>query len=318
MTVMTNHRLSKLGGVISRKDRIAEDFRKNKFLYFLIIPVIVYYLVFMYWPMYGVQIAFKDFSPGLGIFHSPWAGFKHFYAFFTGRYFVRVFSNTLLISSYGLLFGFTSQIVFALLLNEIYNQKFRRSIQTISYLPHFISLVVICGIIKDFVATDGIINDIMAFLGGGRVSFLQEPEYFRAIYIISGIWQEMGWNSIIYIAALSMISPQLYEASVIDGAGRWKQLWNITLPGILPTITILLILNIGRLLNVGFEKIILLYNPATYDTADVISSFVYRKGLQEMNFSYSTAVGLFNSVINFVLLITANFISRKVSENSLW
>lgn len=297
---------------------LARDFMRNKYIYMMAIPMIVYYILFHYQPMYGAIIAFKNFSPARGILGSPWAGFTHFESFFNGVYFWRVLRNTLLINVYNLMFGFPAPIVLALLLNEIRHNVFKRTVQTVSYLPHFISIMVVCGMIIDFTSSDGIINDIVAMFGGERATLLLKPELFRTIYVGTNIWQEVGWGSIIYLAALTSIDPQLYQAATIDGASRWKQLWNITIPGIMPTIVILLILRIGQMMNVGFEKIILLYNPNTYETADVISSFVYRKGLLEFNYSYSAAVGLFNSVINFALLLTANRISRKVNETSLW
>lgn len=282
------------------------------------LPVVAYYIIFHYAPMYGAIIAFKEFNPALGIMGSPWVGFKHFKSFFEGVYFWRLVRNTLLISVYSLIWGFPAPIILALLLNEVKNKYFKRTVQTVSYLPHFISLVVVCGIIKDFTSTDGVINDIIEFLGGERTNFLMIPEWFRPIYVGSGIWQEVGWGSIIYLAAITNIDPQLYEAATIDGASRWKQIWHITLPGIVPTIVILLILRLGGLMSVGFEKIILLYNSATMETADVISSYVYRRGLLDFDYSFSAAVGLFNSVINLILITSANRLSRKVSETSLW
>ncbi len=307
-----NHKITRLGSYL------AKDFAKFKHLYIMIIPVIIYYTVFHYWPMYGAQIAFKDFSPGKGIWGSPWIGFRHFVSFFNGVYFARVLKNTVLINLYGLIFGFPAPIVLALLLNEIRSNIYKRLVQTVSYLPHFISIMVICGMIIDFTAKDGIVNDIIVFFGGDRGALLLKPELFRSLYVSTDIWQQVGWGSIIYLSALTAIDPQLYEAAIIDGAGRWRQVWHITLPGIAPTIVILLILRLGQMMNVGFEKIILLYNPTTYQTADVISSFVYRKGLLEFSYSFSSAVGLFNSIINFALLMSANWISRKLNETSLW
>ncbi len=298
--------------------RLLKDLAANKVLYLMILPIIAYYIVFHYGPIYGLQIGFKKYSPGLGILGSPWVGLDHFVNFFRSYYFWRLIRNTFLINFYGLIFSFPMPILFALLLNELRSNKFKRTVQTISYLPHFISIVVICGMITDFVASDGLINDLIVLLGGERAPLLQKPGLFRTIYISSGIWQGMGFRSIIFIAALSQIDQQLYEAAIIDGAGRLKRAWHITLPGIAPTVVILLILNIGRLLSLGFEKILLLYNPITYETADVISTFVFRKGLEQYDFSYSTAVGIFNSVINFTLLIIANNVSRKVSDYSLW
>ncbi|KPV55740.1 sugar ABC transporter permease [Paenibacillus sp. A3] len=294
------------------------DIRKNKLLYVMLLPVLLFYVIFHYAPMYGAVIAFKDFSPRLGIGESPWIGFEHFNTFFNGAYFWRTIKNTLLISFYELLFGFPAPIVLALLLNEVRHTLFKRTVQTVTYLPHFISLVVICGIVKDFTSADGVINDILVYMGGERLSLLLEPDMFRSIYVSSGIWQHIGWGTIIFLAALTGIDPEQYEAARMDGAGRWKQMLHVTIPGLMPTIVILLILNIGRLMNVGFEKIILLYNPSTYETADVISSYVYRVGLQDFNYSFSSAVGLFNSAINFILVIFSNWLSRKLNNTSLW
>jgi putative aldouronate transport system permease protein len=284
----------------------------------MLLPVVAYYLVFHYEPMYGAQIAFKDFSPGKGIWNSPWVGFKYFKEWFNSVYFWRLMRNTLLINVYDVLFGFPAPIILALLLNEIKSRTFKRTAQTVTYLPHFISLVVVCGLIVDFLTNDGLINNILNALGLESIPFMIKPEWFRTIYVTSGIWQGVGWGSIIYLAALSGVDPQLYEAATMDGAGRWKQTWHITLPCIMPTIVIMLILRLGQMLNVGAEKILLLYNPSTYETADVISTYVYRRGLLEMNYSYSTAVGLFNSIINFLLLVTFNKVSRRITETSLW
>lgn len=294
------------------------DIRKNKYLYVMLLPVLLYYVVFHYAPMYGAIIAFKDFSPRLGILGSDWVGFDNFQMFFSGPYFWRTIKNTLLISLNELIFGFPAPIILALLLNEVKNALFKRSVQTLTYMPHFISLVVICGILKDFTSSEGVINDIIAWMGGERTTFLLEASMFRPIYVSSGVWQHIGWGTIIYLAALTGIDQEQYEAARIDGAGRWKQAIHVTIPGIMPTIIILLILEMGKMMNVGFEKIILLYNPGTYETADVISSYVYRVGLQEFNYSFSSAVGLFNSVINFTLLICSNWISRKLNNTSLW
>lgn len=298
--------------------KAAKDFKLNKSLYLMILPVLLFYLIFHYKPMYGAIIAFKDFSPIKGILGSNWIGFKHFYDFFDSYYFWRILKNTLAISISSLIFGFPAPIILALLINELRSKLFSRTIQTITYMPHFISLVVICGLIKEFTADTGIINYVMGLFGGDRVTMLNKPELFVPIYVTSGMWQEIGWGSIIYLASLAGIDPQLYEAATIDGAGRWRQTWNVTLPGIMHTIIILLILRIGNIMNVGFEKIILLYNPVIYETSDVISTFVYRRGILEFSFSFSAAVGLFNSVINCFLLIGANWFSKKFNETSLW
>ncbi|WP_083442511.1 sugar ABC transporter permease [Paenibacillus sp. IHB B 3415] len=302
----------------SFKHRFLRDFKLNRLLYIMMIPVILYYVVFHYAPMYGAIIAFKDFSPMKGIIGSDWVGIQHFRDFFSSYYFWRILSNTVIISVYSILFMFPAPIILALLINEVRNQSFKRIVQTFSYMPYFISLVVICGIITDFTNSNGVINTLFSWLGYDGTAMLQKPGLFRPVYILSEIWQKIGWESIIYIAALAGIDQEQYEAARIDGASRLKQMLHITLPGILPTITIMFILRMGNMLNVGFEKIILLYNPVTYETADVISSFVYRKGLLEFGWSYSSAVGLFNSVVNLILLISANYISRRVNKTSLW
>jgi len=297
--------------------RAWRDLKINRYVYIMLIPVIAYYIIFLYLPMYGLQIAFKDFSPGSGLLGSKWVGFKHFENFFNSYYFWRLLRNTVLLNLYELLFAFPASIILALLLNELRSNKFKRMVQTVTYMPHFISIVVICGILVDFLARDGLINDLIAFLGFNRTSFLSESGWFRTIYISSNIWQSVGWSSIIYLSAMSSIDPSLYEAARVDGANRWKQTFHVTLPGIMTTVVILLILQIGNFMTVGTEKILLLYNSSTYETADVIGTFLYRKGILEADYSYSAAVGLFNSVINFTLLVIANAVSRK-SENNLW
>lgn len=313
-TTRLNNKIQKQGWF----EKVRVDFVKYRYLYLMILPVLVFYILFHYMPMLGAVIAFKNFVPTLGIWDSPWVGFKHFNDFLSSYNFWRVFRNTILINVYELVFGFPAPIILALLLNEVKNTYFKRTIQTVTYLPHFISLVVICGMIIDFAATDGIINQFIKFFGGVKSPLLQKPEYFRTIFVASGIWQGVGWGSIIYLAALSGIDPSQYEAALIDGAGRFKQALHVTIPGIMPTVIILLILRLGHMMNVGFEKVILLYNPATYETADVISSLVYRRGLFEQSWSYGSAVGIFNSLINFTLIILANKISRKLNETSLW
>ncbi|MDF2935597.1 MAG: binding-protein-dependent transport system inner rane component [Paenibacillaceae bacterium] len=297
---------------------LRKDFRKNKYIYFLGSFGIAYFLIFSYIPMYGVIIAFKNYSPVKGIMGSPWIGFHHFVDFFQSFYFLRLIRNTLLINVYELIFAFPAPIILALLLNEVRSSYFKRVVQTITYLPHFVSVVVISGMIVDFSRKAGLFNKILGFFGVEPQNLLLDPSLFRTIFIGSGIWQGVGWGSIIYLAALTAIDTQLYDAATVDGANRWKQMLHVTLPGIMPTIVILLILRIGGMMNVGFEKVILLYNSQTYETADVISSFVYRRGILEANYSYSTAVNLFNSVVNFLLLVLANKISRKVNETSLW
>ncbi|SEB81513.1 putative aldouronate transport system permease protein [Paenibacillus sp. GP183] len=309
-------------GVKLRKDsfgsRFVRDFILNKYLYLMMLPVIGYYVVFHYAPMYGALIAFKDYSPIKGILGSDWVAFAHFKDFFSSFYFWRILKNTLTISLLSLTLEFPTPIILALIINEVRNRVFKNVAQSVSYMPYFISLVVICGIIVQFTNNGGVINTLLTYFGYDGQAMLQKPELFRGIYILSEIWQRIGWESIIYIAALSAIDPEQYEAARMDGASRLKMMFYITLPGIMPTIAIMFILRMGNLLNVGFEKIILLYNPVTYDTADVISSFVYRKGLLEFSWSYSSAVGLFNSVINLILLVLANQLTRKLNNSGLW
>ncbi|HEY8500748.1 MAG TPA: ABC transporter permease subunit [Clostridia bacterium] len=302
----------------SFSDRVIKDFRLNKSLYLMLVPVLLFYILFHYKPMYGVILAFKDYSPNLGILGSRWVGLEHFIDFVTSVFFVRTVRNTVIINVTNLIFGFPVPIIFALLINEIKNKYFARTVQTISYLPHFLSTVVVCGMIIEFTRDTGAINDIIALFGGERKTMLSIPGYFVPVYVASDIWQGFGWGSIIFLASLAGIDQELYEAAKIDGCNKWKQTIHISLPGIMPTIIILLILRIGNIMNLGFEKIILLYNPSIYETSDVISSFVYRKGLQEFRFEYSTAVGLFNSLVNFILLVCANKLSKKYNEMSLW
>jgi putative aldouronate transport system permease protein len=297
---------------------LKKDFIKFRYVYLMALPVVAFYILFHYMPMYGVTIAFKRFAPAKGIVGSPWAGFFHFMTFFRSYYFWRLLRNTVVISVYSLVFGFPAPIVLALLINEVKHLGFKRVVQSLTYIPHFISIVVVCGLLLEFSQMSGLINDILVWFGGERIAFFQNPNYFRPFYIGSGIWQEVGWGTIIYLAALSAIDPQLYEAATIDGAGRWRKLSHITIPSIIPTIIILLILRMGRMMTVGHEKIILLYNATIYETADVISTFVYRKGLLDFAWSYSTAVNLFNSLINLMLLVAANSLSRRVNETSLW
>lgn len=298
--------------------RLKRDLRENWLVYVMLLPVVAYFFIFNYLPMGGVTMAFQDFSIKKGIFGSDWVGFTNFANFFGSVYFWRLIRNTLLISLYGLLFSFPLPIVFALCLNEVRNRKFKKSVQTISYLPYFISVVVVVSILKDFTSSDGVLTKLVEALGGEGGSLLAKAEWFRTLYIGSNMWQHLGYNSIIFISALSAIDMELFEAARIDGAGRWKQTLYITLPEITSTIVILLILRIGQIMSVGYEKIILMYSPATYETADVISSYVYRSGIIDTNYSYSTAVDLFNSVINFTILFVANKVSRRISETSLW
>ena len=299
--------------------RISRDLKKYGKAYLLVLPVVMYYILFCYKPMYGVIIAFKDFKLGLGIWNSPWAGFKHFVDFFDSYYFGRLIKNTLTISLTSIIFDFPAPIILALMLNELKDGAFKRITQTISYLPHFISMVVTCSLVRMFVANTGIITQFLGLFGVSQnVSLLSYPEYFVPIYVISGIWSEVGWGTIIYLSALSGIDQQLYEAATIDGAGRWKQTIHVTIPGITGTIIIMFLLRMGSVMNVGHEKVMLLYNEGIYETADVISTFTYRYGLIKYQYSYSAAVGLFNSLINFLIVVLFNRLSRKYTEFSLW
>ncbi len=312
---MKNKKKQSLGAFLKR------DFKKYGSAYFLALPIIVFYIVFCYKPMYGLIIAFKDFSPAAGVWGSDWTssfGFQHFLDFFNSYYFGRILKNTLVISITSLALGFPAPIIFALLLNELRFTKFKRVVQTISYMPHFISTVVVCSLIRMFVAEKGPVTMFLTMFGMDQVDMLSKPEYFVLIYVLSGIWQGLGWGAIIYLAAISGIDQQLYEAAELDGAGRFQKAIHVTVPGISGTIIIMLIMSMGGLMSVGHEKIILLYNELTRETADVISTFVYRRGLLNAEWSYSSAVGLFNSVINFIIVVIVNKISAKVSEISLW
>jgi len=284
----------------------------------MLLPVLLYYVVFHYGPMYGAIIAFKDFSPFLGFLKSPWAGLKHFEAFFHSIYFWRLIRNTISINLLDILFHFPAPIILALLLNEVSNRFFKRAVQTITYMPHFISVVVVAGLIINFCQSNGLFNALLGLAGLKKQTFLTNPWFFQPIYVASSIWQHIGWGSIIYLAALTSVDLQLYEQATVDGAGRFKQLRHITLPGIAPTIIIMLILRCGKMMTVGFEKVLLLYNPMVYERADVISTFVYRQGLLNQDYSFASAVGLFNSALNFLLIVMVNQISRKVSDTSLW
>ena len=286
----------------------------------LLIPVVLVAL-FSYGPMYGVQIAFRDYKIRVGFWDSPWVGMKHFNQFFGTANFTRLVGNTLSISLYSLIAGFPIPILLALMLNEAQNRRFTRTVQMITYAPHFISTVVMCSIIRLFItsAPNGILNNLLARLGAAeRIDFIAKPAYFQSIYVWSGIWQNMGYNSIIYLAALAGIDISLHEAAIVDGASKLRRIWHIDIPGIMPTIIILLILNFGFLMNVGFEKVYLLQNDLNMPKSDIISTYVYRLGLEKAQYSFSTAVGLFNSVINTVLLVLVNGIASRLSDTSLF
>ena len=304
----------------SFRARAVRDIKKNYEIYLLLLPVVAFYIIFSYVPMGGMVIAFQNWRPGQPMFgaRARWVGLRQFRDFFSSYYFIRVLRNTITISVSSLVFGFPAPVILALMLNELKSKYYARVVQTMVYLPHFISMVVLCGMIRLFVRDNGVVTQILGAFGFPRQNMLQNANLFVPIYVISGIWSSVGWGSIIYLAALSGVDQQLYEAASIDGAGKWKQTLHITLPCIIPTIIIQFIMRTGQILSVGQEKIILLYNETIYETSDVISSFVYRKGLLENDWSYSTAVGLFNSVINFALVAVVNKISGTLSETSLW
>lgn len=298
---------------------IKKDLRKHWLLYLMAVPLLAFFIIFAYAPMCGLAMAFENYKPKLGIFGSELVGLQNFKDFFDSIYCWRLIRNTLVISLLQLGIEFPVTIIFALLLNEIQSVWFKKTIQTVTYMPYFISMVVLAGIIVDFTKSTGVISQLVAAVTGGTAkNLLAIPSAWRPLYIISDLWQGLGFGSIIYIAALSGIDQELYEAAVIDGASRWRQTLSVTLPGISSTIIIMLILRIGNIMSVGYEKTILLYNSQIYETADIINSFVYRKGLEEFNYGYSTAVSLFNSVINFIMLIVANMVSRKFTETSLF
>ncbi len=293
------------------------DFKMNWKIYLLVLPVIIYFIIFNYLPMGGLIMAFQNFNPVKGFFGSNFVGFDNFIQFFTAPNFFQILRNTFVISLLGLLIGFPLSIIFALLLNEIYITTFKKTVQTISYMPYFVSTVVICGLVIDFVSSNGIVTNLLVKLGLERQNLLLNPNYFWAINLISDIWQGLGYGSIIFIAAITGVSSEQHEAAAIDGATRLKRVWHITVPGIMPTIITMLVLRCGMLMTVGFDKILLLYNPSIYETADVIATNVQRMGLVKMQYGYSAAVGLFNSVVGTTLLLVSNAISRKYTEQSI-
>ncbi|MBO9608314.1 MAG: sugar ABC transporter permease [Paenibacillaceae bacterium] len=296
--------------------------RKNKLYYGLIVPGVLYFLLFHYTPMYGLIIAFKDVAPFDGLHKmltADWVGLKHFRSFFDSFYFRDIIGNTLLISFYRLLFGFPAPIVLALLINEVGRMAFKRIVQSVSYLPHFLSMVVVAGLTTTVLTTDGgIVNEIVKLFGYEPISFLTDQHYFRSVLVVSGIWKEAGWGMIIYLAAIAGIDPQQYEAARIDGAGRWRQIWHITLPGMRHIIVILFILQIGGVMDAGFEQVFLLYSPPVYDVADIIDTYVYRKGLVEVQYSFGAAVGLFKSLIAIVLITGTNWLAKKFGQEGIW
>lgn len=300
------------------KNKFLKRVRQSKWLYLMFLLPFVYFIVFKYGAMAWLVIAFENFNAFKGVFASDWVGLKWFKTFVSDPYFWNIVKNTIVLNLWMLVFCFPAPILLALMINEVKNKWFQKFTQTVSYLPYFLSTVVVCGFITNIVASDGLVNQILNMLGLEKISFLMEPQWFRPIYVISELWQSCGWGSIIYLAALAGVDQQLYEAAAIDGANKWRQLWHISIPGIASVISIQFLLTVGRLLTVGYEKIILLYNGATYETADVISTYVYRRGLIEANYSYGAAVSIFQAVIALILVITANRAARKIGQTSLW
>lgn len=298
----------------SRLKEIAGNYQ----LYLFLLPTVLYFAVFAYWPMYGVLIAFKDFSATHGILGSPWVGFKHFERFFESFYFWRLIKNTLGLSILGLIITFPLPIILALMLNQVMNLRFKKFVQTIVYAPFFISTVVLAGMILVFLSQTGIVNQAIVHLGGDPILFMTKSEYFRATYILSDVWAGTGFGAIIYLAALAGVNPEIHEAAIVDGATKWQRILNVDVPSILPTAVILLILATGNIMNVGFEKAYLLQTPTNLPTSEIISTYVYKVGLKQAQYSFSTAVGLFNSVINLILLLIVNRAAKKMSETSLF
>lgn len=301
------------------KNKTWTQIKRNYELYLFLLPVVVLYLVFKYYPMYGVQIAFKDFTASKGIWDSHWVGLKYFEQFFTSYNFWPLLKNTIILSAMSLLFGFPVPILVALMLNQLMAKRYKKFVQTVIYAPHFISTVVLVGMLHVFLSPDsGIVNHLIAFFGGKPILFMADAGWFRPLYVLSGIWQETGFSTIIYLAALAGVSPELHEAAVMDGANKWKRILHVDIPGILPTIIILLVLAVGNLMSIGFEKAFLMQSDLNYSTSNILPTYVYQMGIQKAAYSYSAAIGLFNSVLNIVLLFTVNRIAKKMTETSLW
>ncbi|KKI92804.1 sugar ABC transporter permease [Bacillus sp. SA1-12] len=302
----------------SKKRAKLRKILSNYQLYLFLLPALIYFIVFHYVPMYGVLIAFKDFVATKGIFGSPWVGFKHFDRFFDSYQFWILIKNTLGLSVTQLIIGFPLPIFLALMLNQIRSEKYKRFVQTVVYAPHFISVVVLAGMIYVFFSNNGLINNLILIFGGDPISFMAKPEWFKPLYIASGVWQETGWAAIIYLAALAGVSPELHEAAVMDGANKWQRIFHVDIPAIMPTAVILLILSVGNIMNIGFEKAYLLQTPMNQPAAEIIPTYVYKMGLQQAQYSFAAAVGLFNSVINLILLVAVNKFAKKLSGTGLW
>lgn len=303
---------------MSSPRRIGKRLYESRYLYLLLALPVIYFVIFKYGAMMWLTIAFKKYNAIQGIWGSKWVGFKQFEKFITDPYFWNVVKNTIVLNLEMLLCYFPAPIILALMINEVKRKRFQKFTQSITYLPYFLSTVIVCGFIKDITASDGLINMLRGLFGAESIPFMSEAQYFRTIYILSELWQQTGWGSIIYLAALTGVDAQLYEAASIDGASKWRQLISISLPSIAPVISIQFLLTVGRLLNVGYEKIILLYNGSTYATADVISSYVYRRGLIQADYSYGAAVSIFQAVVALVLVVVANKTADKIGQTSLW
>ena len=301
-----------------KKSSFWKELKRNKYLYLMFFPVLIWYIIFAYIPMGGITIAFQKYSVVKGIFGSKWVGLTNFKTLFADPYFTRLLKNTLLINIYGIVFGFPLPILLAIAFNEVQNKRFKKITQTISYLPYFISVVVVCSMLIQFLSSEGVVNGILSALGKEPIYFLQKPQYFRFIYIASDIWQGVGFAAIIYLAALSGIPQEQYEAATVDGANKFQKMKYITLPCLVPTIVMMFIIRLGSVMTIGHEKIILLYNPLTYETADVFNSYVYREGLLNLRYSYAQAVSLFQNVVGFVMVFAANKITRKLDGTTLW
>lgn len=304
--------------VVNRPKKWKRELYRCRYLYLLMLLPILYLIIFKYLPMYGIVIAFEDFKIRKGYFGSKWVGFAHFRKYLADPSFWALVRNTLLLSLWQILIAFPAPVLFALFLNEVPNKRFKGLVQNVSYLPHFISVVVVVSMMTMFCSKDGIINDLVVLFGGERTSFMLQKDWFRPLYVISDIWQNMGWSAIIYLSALTAVDVQLYEAAKMDGAGRFMQMRHITFPSILPTITVMFILQMGRIMNVSFDKVLLMQNPATYDTSDIISTFVYRRGLEGAQYSYAAAIDLFSSAINLIMLCSTNALSRRMGQSGLW
>ncbi|ADO56686.2 sugar ABC transporter permease [Paenibacillus polymyxa SC2] len=318
--VMVNTKISELDhSTIKPNRKIWNQIKRDYELYLFLLPIIIIYLVFKYYPMYGIQIAFKDFSPSRGIWESEWVGFKHFIDFFDSYNFWTIMTNTLTLSVLSLVFSFPAPIIIAIMLNQMLAKRYKKIVQTVIYAPHFISTVVLVGMLNVFLSPNsGIVNHIITWFGGDPIMFLADEGWFRPLYILSGVWQETGFATIIYLAALAGVNPELHEAAIMDGASKWKRVMHVDIPNILPTIVILLILALGNIMGIGFEKAFLMQNDLNYATSNIIPTYVYEIGIQKAQYSFSTAIGLFNSVVNIILIVTVNRIAKKLTETSLW